>query len=62
MKIGIHFSGIYGVSADDIDNYGAFNISLIKDMPLFIDPFLLFSSDKKEYGLLHQQILRYLSF
>ena len=62
MKIGVHFSDIYGVSTDDIDNYGAFNISLISDMPLFIDPFLLFSSDKKEYGLLHQQILRYMSF
>lgn len=62
MKIGVHFSDIYGVSTDDIDSYGAFNISLINDMPLFIDPFLLFSSNKKEYGLLHQQILRYMSF
>ena len=31
-------------------------------MPLFIDPFLLFSSNKSEYQALHKQILTYLSF
>ena len=62
MKIGTHFSDIFGVSVESLDNYGAFNISLISDMPLFIDPFLLFSSEKPEYKALHQQILRYLTF
>lgn len=62
MKIGVHFTDIYGVSPEALESYGAFNISLINDMPLFIDPFLLFSSEKQEYRALHQQILRYLSF
>lgn len=62
LKIGVHFSDIYGVSREALESYGAFNISLINDMPLFIDPFLLFSSEKQEYKALHQQILRYLSF
>ena len=62
MKIGVHFSDIFNVSRDALENYGAFNISLIADMPLFIDPFLLFSSEKPEYQALHRQILDYLSF
>lgn len=62
MKIGVHFSDIFNVSRDALENYGAFNISLIADMPLFIDPFLLFSSEKPEYQALHKQILDYLSF
>jgi len=62
MKFGVHFSDIYDVSPETLESYGAFNISLINDMPLFIDPFLLFSSDKPEYKALHKQILRYLTF
>jgi len=42
--------------------YGAFNISLITDLPLFIDPFLLFHSDKKEYRQLHDHMISYLRF
>lgn len=33
------FSDYFGVNIDDIDEYGAINISLINDLPLFIDPF-----------------------
>lgn len=62
MRIGVHFSDFFYVSPQDIEEYGAFNISLISDMPLFIDPFLLFSSNKPEYQALHKQILMYLSF
>lgn len=62
MRIGVHFSDFFNVSPEVLDAYGAFNISLISDMPLFIDPFLLFSSDKPQYQQLHKQILRYLSF
>jgi len=58
----IYFSDFFDVSQEKIDNYGAFNISLINDVPLFIDPFLLFGSDKAEFNSLHQEILRYLSF
>lgn len=62
MNLGIHFTDVFNVSSEALEEYGAFNISLINDVPLFIDPFLLFSSEKEEYQSLHQQILRYLSF
>lgn len=60
--IKIHFSDFFQVSHDIIEDYGALDISLINDMPLFIDPFLLFSSSKSEYQNLHQEILHYLRF
>jgi len=43
----VYFSDFFNVDPDAIEEYGAFNISLINDLPLFIDPFLLFNSDKK---------------
>lgn len=58
----IYFSDFFNVSPDILDQYGAFNISLINDLPLFIDPFLLFGSKKPEYQKLHTEILDYLSF
>src|ERR1017187_8729383 len=38
------------------------NISLVNDLPLFIDPFLLFNSRKPEYRALHDEIISYLRF
>jgi hypothetical protein len=32
----------------------------VSDLPLFIDPFLLFNSDKPEYRRLHDSIIDYL--
>lgn len=61
-RINVYFSDIFEVSPDAIENYGAFNISLINDVPLFIDPFLLFGSEKAEYQTLHDGIIKYLSF
>jgi hypothetical protein len=58
----LYFSDFFQVSRTDLRKYGAFNISLLADLPLFIDPFLLFNSKKKEYRDLHQQIIRYLLF
>lgn len=58
----IYFSDVFRVSAETIDDYGAFNVSLIGDLPLFIDPFLLFNSKKAEYQELHAAIIRYLLF
>ncbi|RZK57725.1 MAG: hypothetical protein EOO87_02105 [Pedobacter sp.] len=58
----IYFSDFFNVDPLMIDEYGAFNISLINDLPLFIDPFLLFGSDKKEYKNMHDSILKYLTF
>ncbi len=58
----IYFSDFFNVNADKIEKYGAFNVSLINDLPLFIDPFLLFGSKKPEYQKLHNSILDYLIF
>ncbi len=58
----IYFSDYFDVSKDDLDEYGAFNVSLINDMPVFIDPFLLFSSDKDDYQELHVEIIKYIAF
>lgn len=58
----VYFSDFFDVNPKKIEKYGAFNISLINDLPLFIDPFLLFNSDKKEYQYLHKEILRYVGF
>jgi len=56
------FNEYFGVTTGQVDDYGAFNISLINDLPLFIDPFLLFNSNKPEYQQLHKDILRYMIF
>jgi Negative regulator of septation ring formation len=56
------FNEFFGVPASRVDDYGAFNVSLINDLPLFIDPFLLFNSSKPEYQQLHDEILRYMVF
>lgn len=58
----IYFSDFFNVDPQLLEDYGAFNVSLINDLPLFIDPFLLFGSKKPEYKKLHDDILRYLTF
>jgi hypothetical protein len=58
----IHFSDFFEVPPAHLDKHGAFNVSLINDLPLFIDPFLLFTSEKPEYQNLHESIIRYLRF
>jgi hypothetical protein len=58
----VYFSDIFNVNPEDIEKYGAFNISLINDLPLFIDPFLLFNSTNPEYQRLHKELLRYVAF
>lgn len=62
MQVHVHFSDYYEVKPDDLEAYGAFNISLITDLPLFIDPFLLFNSKKGAYRQLHDEMIRYLRF
>jgi hypothetical protein len=56
------FHEYFGVTRDTVDDYGAFNVSVINDLPLFIDPFLLFNSEKPEYQQLHADILKYMMF
>jgi hypothetical protein len=56
------FNEYFGVTKDKIDDYGAFNVSIINDLPLFIDPFLLFNSPKANFQQLHADILKYMMF
>jgi hypothetical protein len=58
----VYFTEFFKIKEETLDEYGAFNISLINDLPLFIDPFLLFGSKKPEYIKLHENILLYLTF
>ena len=61
-KLKVYFSDFFNISPDDLEQCGAFNISLINDLPLFIDPFLLFNSENVEYQNLHNAILKYVGF
>lgn len=58
----VYFSDYFDVSAKTLKRHGAFNVSLINDLPVFVDPFLLFNSDKPEYQSLHESIITYLTF
>lgn len=58
----IFFSDFFEVSPEIIDEYGAFNVSLVNDLPLFVDPFLLFNSESSVYQQLHAEIIKYMRF
>ncbi|MCL4667851.1 hypothetical protein [Burkholderia pseudomallei] len=58
----IYFSDVFGIEPDVLDGYGAFNIALVNDLPLFVDPFLLFDSERPEFRALHDDIIKYLMF
>ena len=58
----IYFSDVFEVDEEALEEHGAFNISLITDLPLFIDPFLLFNSKDKQYQQLHESIIEYMRF
>lgn len=58
----MYFSDRFEVSPDLINEYGAVDISLICDTPLFVDPMLIFNSKNKEYEDLHRKIIKYFHF
>lgn len=60
--MGTYLTEVLGVDPDRLDGYGAFDVSLVTDLPFFIDPFLLFGSEKEEYNRLHDSIIDYLVF
>ncbi len=62
MNGDLYFSQVFGIDPNVLDEYGAFDINLVSDLPLFVDPFLLFHSERPEYQALHQAIIRYLTF
>lgn len=58
----LYFSNHFDVDPVLLKEYGALDISVVSDLPLFVDPFLLFNSENKTYQELHEEILRYLRF
>lgn len=58
----IYFSDFFELEPEVLESYGAFNVSLVNDLPLFVDPFLLFDSDRPEYKALHAEIIGYVKF
>ena len=58
----MYSSDYFGVNRTILYDYGAIDISLICDTPLFIDPMLIFNSPKSKYQGLHEGIVRYLHF
>ena len=58
----IYFSDYFDVSSNILEEYGAINISLINDIPLFIDPFLLFNSEDPKLREIHDEMISYLKF
>ncbi len=56
------FNDHFGIDPRILEQHEAFNISLVTDLPLFIDPFLLFNSKKQVYRDLHEGIIKYLVF
>lgn len=50
----MRFSNVFGVDSKLISDYGIVDISLVSDVPLFIDPMLIFSSNKPEYKKLYE--------
>ena len=53
MELKLLFSDYFNISSDVVESYGALDICVNSDLPLFIDPFLLFASEKDEYQKLH---------
>jgi hypothetical protein len=56
------FSDRFNVDPVVLEDYGAYDISVVTDTPLFIDPFLLFTSEDDKYQALHEGMLEYLRF
>ncbi len=61
-SVTIYFSEFFDVDLELLDDYGAFDVSLVNDLPLFVDPFLLFNSDEERYRQLHAEVIRYMTF
>ena len=59
---GVYFSDYFRVAPQVLEEYGALDISVTTDLPLFIDPFLAFNSPLDEHQALHEQIITYLRF
>jgi hypothetical protein len=61
-SVNVYFSDYFDIPHETVEEHGAFDVSLINDLPLFIDPFLLFNSSNPAYRKLHDNIITYLRF
>jgi hypothetical protein len=53
--VDLSFSEGFEVDPHVLEEYGALDISIASDLPLIIDPFLLFNGDKPAYQDLHDE-------
>jgi hypothetical protein len=58
----MYFSDVFSIPSETLARENVFDISLVSDLPLFIDPFLIFDSDNPRYQRLHNEIVKYVSF
>ena len=58
----MYFSEVFEVDKLKIEAYGAIDISLVCDLPLFVDPMLIFNSNKAEYKKLHDDIIDFFTY
>jgi len=56
------FSEKFNVNKKVIEDFGTVDISLVCDIPFFVDPMLIFYSEKEEYKKLHNNIIKYFYF
>ena len=56
------FSDVFEVDKNVLKREGLVNISLLCDLPLFLDPFLIYGSEKEEYKKLNSEINKYILF
>ena len=52
----LKFSEIFEVDKNILEREGYVDISLLCDLPLFVDPFLIFGSRKEEFLVLNEEI------
>lgn len=60
--VSVYFSDFFEVDPATLERRGLVNVSLINDLPLFIDPFLIFNSTVPLIRRLHDELLKYLIF
>ena len=56
------FSELFNIDKAVLSEYGAVDISLHSDTPLFIDPLLIYRNDNPEIKKLYSEIVKYLLF
>lgn len=62
QSVKLFFSDEFNIRPAVVKKHGALDVSFLADLPLFIDPFLLFNSRKPAYKNLHGEMIRYLGF